>query len=246
MAEPLEIVAAVEQALKSPTALPLAVAKPQAGPLTGRRVVVTAGPTYEPIDPVRFIGNRSSGIQGYAIAEAAFVAGAEVVLVSGPVGLADPKGVRVVRIETAREMLRAVEAALPADAFVAAAAVADWRVAEAGEQKLKKGAADAPTLKLIENPDILASVGKSKTNRPQVVVGFAAETENLTANAQAKLNKKGCDFIVANDVSADKGVFGGVYNQVDIVSLDGVEAWPPMTKHAVASKLIEMIARNLR
>jgi len=245
MAEPLEIVAAVEELLKTPTALPLAAAPKPAGPLTGRRVVVTAGPTYEPIDPVRFIGNRSSGLQGYAIAAAARAAGAEVVLVSGPVALADPKGVSLVRVETAREMLAAVEAALPADVFVSAAAVADWRVAHAGEQKLKKGVDGAPSLTLIENPDILATIGKSERNRPKVVVGFAAETENVLENARAKLARKGCDFIVANDVSPHKGVFGGAHNEVNIVSAESSEGWPRMAKEGVAEKLVERIARNL-
>jgi phosphopantothenoylcysteine decarboxylase/phosphopantothenate--cysteine ligase len=245
MAEPLEIVAAVENLLKSPTALPLSWAAAKPGPLTGRRVVVTAGPTYEPIDPVRFIGNRSSGLQGYAIAVAARAAGAEVVLVSGPVGLADPEGVKVVRVETAREMLEAVLAALPADVFVAAAAVADWRVADPGEQKLKKGAGGAPALKLVENPDILATVGQSKTNRPKVVVGFAAETENVLDNARAKLTKKNCDIVVANDVSPSKGVFGGEQNEVNIVTTQGFVGWPRMAKEAVAKKLIEFIVRNV-
>jgi phosphopantothenoylcysteine decarboxylase/phosphopantothenate--cysteine ligase len=245
MAEPLEIVAAVEDALKAPTMLPLGWAPTRSGPLSGRRVVVTAGPTYEPIDPVRFIGNRSSGLQGFAIASAAFAAGADVVLVSGPVTLADPKGVKVVRVETARDMLKAVESALPADVFIAAAAVADWRVAEEGPQKLKKSDAGAPALKLIENPDILAAVGKSATNRPRVVVGFAAETENLIQNARAKLIRKGCDFVVANDVSPASGVFGGANNQVHIVSLEGLDAWPQMSKDAVAVQLIETIVRKL-
>ena len=245
MAEPLEIVASVEELLRSPTALPLDWTPNAPGPLTGRRFVVTAGPTYEPIDPVRFIGNRSSGIQGYAIAEAARGAGAEVTLISGPVSLAEPKGVRLVRVQTAREMLAAVEAALPADVFVSAAAVADWRVAEVGEQKLKKRGGGAPTLILVENPDILASVGRSAANRPKVVVGVAAETENVMENARAKLAKKGCDLVVANDVSPDKGVFGGAHNEVCIVSAEDSEVWPRMSKEAVAEKLIHRINRNL-
>jgi phosphopantothenoylcysteine decarboxylase/phosphopantothenate--cysteine ligase len=245
MAEPLEIVAAIENLLNSPTTLPLAWSPKPSGRLAGRRIVVTAGPTHEPIDPVRFIGNRSSGLQGYAIAEAARDAGADVVLVSGPVVLPDPEGVETVRVETAREMLEAVEAALPADVFVAAAAVADWRVARMEEQKLKKGPSGAPTLTLVENPDILATIGKSGKNRPRLVVGFAAETENLLNNARVKLAKKGCDLIVANDVSPDKAVFGGAHNEVHLVSAEGVEGWPRMTKEAVAKRLVDRIARNL-
>jgi phosphopantothenoylcysteine decarboxylase/phosphopantothenate--cysteine ligase len=245
MAEPLEIVAAVETLLKSRTALPLDWAPNKTGSLAGRRVLVTAGPTYEPIDPVRFIGNRSSGLQGYAIAAAARAAGAEVVLVSGPVALADPEGVKVVRVETAREMLEAVLAALPADVFVSAAAVADWRVADPGEQKLKKGADGAPALKLVENPDILATVGKSTTNRPKLVVGFAAETENVLVNARTKLIKKNCDIVVANDVSQSKGVFGGEQNEVNIVTTQGFVVWPRMPKESVAERLIEVIVRDM-
>ena len=242
MAEPLSIVAAIEKVLQSPTAISLPASPAPSGPLAGRRVVVTAGPTYEAIDPVRFIGNRSSGLQGFAVAEAARDAGARVVLISGPVRLADPKGVETIRVESAREMLAAVEAALPADVFVSVAAVADWRAATAAEQKLKKGSDGPPTLALIENPDILAKIGKSTTHRPRVVVGFAAETENVIANARAKLDKKGCDLIVANDVSARAGVFGGAENEVHLVAAAGHESWPRMSKEAVAQKLIYKIA----
>ncbi len=244
MAEPLAIVAAIERELQSPTTIPLP-ARARSGLLQGRRVVVTAGPTYEPIDPVRFLGNRSSGLQGFAIAEAARDAGAEVALISGPVRLADPADMRIVRVESARDMLAAVEAALPADVFVAAAAVADWRVATAAEQKLKKGAEGPPTLTLVENPDILATVGKSQRERPRVVVGFAAETENVVAHARAKLAKKGCDLVVANDVSQARGVFGGDHNEVSLVSAAGAETWPRMTKVEVAEKLIVEIASYL-
>ncbi|MGO9743730.1 MAG: bifunctional phosphopantothenoylcysteine decarboxylase/phosphopantothenate--cysteine ligase CoaBC [Roseiarcus sp.] len=244
MAEPLAIVAAIERELLSPTTIPLPARAPS-GLLQGRRVVVTAGPTYEPIDPVRFLGNRSSGLQGFAIAEAARDAGAEVTLISGPVRLADPAGMRIVRVESARDMLAAVEAALPADVFVAAAAVADWRVATTAEQKLKKGAEGPPTLTLVENPDILATVGKSQRERPRVVVGFAAETENVVAHARAKLAKKGCDLVVANDVSQPRGVFGGDHNEVSLVSAAGAETWPRMTKVEVAEKLIVEIASYL-
>jgi phosphopantothenoylcysteine decarboxylase/phosphopantothenate--cysteine ligase len=245
MAEPLSIVAAVERVLQSPTAIPLPASPAPSGPLAGRRVVVTAGPTYEAIDPVRFIGNRSSGLQGFAVAEAARDAGARVTLISGPVRLADPRGVETVRVESAREMLAAVEAAAPADVFVSVAAVADWRAATAAEQKLKKGPDGPPMLALIENPDILAKIGKSATNRPRIVVGFAAETENVIANARAKLGKKGCDLIVANDVSARAGVFGGAENEVHLVAAAGHESWPRMSKEAVAQKLIYKIASKM-
>jgi len=242
MAEPLAIVAAVERALQSPTALPL---PPSAGLLAGRRVVVTSGPTYEPIDPVRFLGNRSSGRQGHAIAAAARAAGADTILVSGPTALADPPGVKVVRIETAREMRDAAIAALPADVFVAAAAVADWRVADAAAEKIKKGPGAAPTLKLAENPDILAEVAARRNDRPALVIGFAAETQALIDNARAKLARKGCDLIVANSVAPGEGTFGGGENQVAIVSADGIEEWPRMTKDEVARALVALAARKL-
>jgi phosphopantothenoylcysteine decarboxylase/phosphopantothenate--cysteine ligase len=242
MAEPLEIVAAIESALKGPTLLPLDAAPRRTDELAGRHVLVTAGPTYEAIDPVRFIGNRSSGLQGYAIAEAARDAGARVTLVSGPVNLADPAGMTVTRVESARQMLAAVEAALPADVFVAAAAVADWRVVDTGNQKLKKGAGGPPALELVENPDSLATLSKLGPRRPRCVVGFAAETENVLDNARAKLARKGCDMIVANDVSAASGVFGGAENEVHIVTAAGIEGWPRMSKAAVAKALIAKLA----
>jgi phosphopantothenoylcysteine decarboxylase/phosphopantothenate--cysteine ligase len=243
MAEPLEIVAAIERLLDGPTTIPLVSGAN--GPLAGRHVVVTAGPTFEPIDPVRFIGNRSSGLQGYAIAAAALKAGARVTLVSGPVGLGDIRGVAMVRVETARQMLDAVLSALPADVFVSAAAVADWRVADVGGQKLKKTSAGAPALSLIENPDILATIAKARDRRPKFVVGFAAETENVVENARAKLARKGCDLVVANDVSPSRGVFGGARNQVMIVTSHGVVGWPEMSKEAVAEKLIEKIVEEI-
>ncbi len=246
MAEPLQIVAAAEKLLEGPTAIPLPSAGASSGPLAGRSVIVTAGPTFEPIDPVRFIGNRSSGLQGYAIAEAARDAGARVTLISGPVGLGDIRGVKTIRVETARQMLDAVQTALPADVFVAAAAVADWRAADVGNQKLKKSAAGPPTISLVENPDILATVGKAGALRPRLVVGFAAETENVLANARAKLDKKGCDFVVANDVSPARGVFGGEQNEVMIVSHGSSETWPRMSKEAVSHKLIARISEILR
>ncbi|MEI8145240.1 MAG: bifunctional phosphopantothenoylcysteine decarboxylase/phosphopantothenate--cysteine ligase CoaBC, partial [Alphaproteobacteria bacterium] len=191
MAEPLEIVAAVEKALAGPAARPLA----------GKRVLVTSGPTREPIDPVRYISNHSSGKQGHALARAAAEAGAEVTLISGPVALADPVGVKVVHVESARDMLAAVQAALPADIAIFAAAVADWRAADIASGKLKKGAGGPPTLSFVENPDILATTAQLKSGRPSLVVGFAAETDALIDNAKAKLTRKGCDLIVANDVA---------------------------------------------
>jgi len=231
MAEPLEIVAAVEAMLGG-------------GALAGRRALVTSGPTHEAIDPVRYIANRSSGKQGHAIAAALARLGAETVLVSGPSGEPDPPGVRVVRVESAREMLAACEKALPADVAVCAAAVADWR-AEAAPQKLKKKNGPPPALKLVENPDILASLSKAGNRRPRLVVGFAAETEKLVEHAREKLAKKGCDWIVANDVSAASGTFGGDANTVHLVDAAGVEDWPPLSKREVAARLAERIARFL-
>jgi phosphopantothenoylcysteine decarboxylase/phosphopantothenate--cysteine ligase len=235
MAEPLEIVAAVEGVL----------AQPMAGrPLSGKRIIVTSGPTHEPIDPVRYIANRSSGKQGHAIASAAAAAGAQVTLVSGPVNLPDPPGVTVIKVETAQQMLAAVEAALPADAAIFAAAVADWRAAEVNAGKIKKSG-KPPALALAENPDILGTVARQKSKRPQLVIGFAAETENVIANAKAKLASKGCDWIIANDVSPESGVFGGDHNTVHLISLAGVESWPPQSKDQVAKTLIGRIADSL-
>jgi phosphopantothenoylcysteine decarboxylase / phosphopantothenate---cysteine ligase len=237
MAEPMEIVAAIEVRLSG-------ASSGQA--LAGRHVLVTSGPTHEPIDPVRYIANRSSGKQGHAIAAAAAAAGAKVTLVSGPVSIPDPAGVRVLHVETAREMLTAAEGALPADVAILAAAVADWRVASEGDQKLKKGeGVPVPTLNLVENPDILRTLSRSSKRRPALVIGFAAETENVIANAKAKLARKGCDWIVANDVSPDMGVMGGDANSVHIVSAGGVEDWPRLTKDEVARRLIDRIARTL-
>jgi phosphopantothenoylcysteine decarboxylase / phosphopantothenate---cysteine ligase len=237
MAEPLEIVAAVKSSL--------AARHQTAGPLSGRRVLVTAGPTHEPIDPLRYIANRSSGKQGFAIARAAGAAGADVTLVAGPVSLADPPAVTIIRVESAREMLAEVERALPADVAVFAAAVADWRVAEPGAQKLKKGAGGTPKLDLVENPDILATVAHGKAKRPLLVIGFAAETEHVIRNARAKLDRKGCDWIVANDVSPATGIMGGDRNSVHLVTRDGVESWPSEDKQTVADKLIARIAVTL-
>jgi len=237
MAEPLEIAAAAEKILHPP----------QPHPLAGKRVLITAGPTHEPIDPVRYIANRSSGKQGYAIAAAAQAAGADVTLISGPVELRDPPGVSVTRVESAREMWARVEAALPVDIAIFAAAVADWRVANEGEQKLKKTSAGMPPLQLIENPDILATVSKLRDKRPPLVIGFAAETEHLIDNAKAKLARKGCDWIVANDVSPATGVMGGDRNTVHLLTRDGaaisVDSWPVMTKEQVAAELITRVAK---
>ena len=247
MAEPLEIVAAIEAALAGDTRLALPVGAtvgPGAGALTGRRVVVTSGPTLEAIDPVRYIANRSSGKQGHAIAAAAAAAGADVVLVSGPVAIADPAGVTVHHIESAREMLAAVELELPADVFIAVAAVADWRVENASAQKIKKTSKLAPpNFGLTENPDILALVSRRKSGRPRLVVGFAAETERVAEYARAKLKKKGCDLIVANDVS--EGVMGADTNSVRLVSQDADIVWPRLDKGEVARRLVTHIAELL-
>jgi phosphopantothenoylcysteine decarboxylase/phosphopantothenate--cysteine ligase len=237
MAEPVEIAAAASKLLDP--------APPQS--LYGRRVLVTSGPTHEPIDPVRYIANRSSGKQGHAIAVAAAAAGARVTLISGPVSQPDPPGVHVVTVETAREMLQAVETALPADVAIFAAAVADWRVAKAGDQKLKKKPGQPlPELSLIENPDILATIAQRKTQRPSLVIGFAAETENVIANAKAKRAKKGCDWILANDVSPSTGIMGGDSNTIQFVTTQSVEAWPAQTKAQVADMLIARIADALK
>ncbi len=215
------------------------------GPLAGKHVIVTSGPTHEPIDPVRYIANRSSGKQGHAIAGALAALGAKVTLVSGPVAQPDPPGVRVVRIESARDMLAACEAALPADAAVCAAAVADWRTARAADQKLKKVPGEAPPpLDLALNPDILATISATGPSRPRLVVGFAAETESVVANAVTKRAKKGCDWIVANDVSGD--VMGGAENAVHLVTDAGVEDWPRMAKEEVARRLAARIAEALQ
>jgi phosphopantothenoylcysteine decarboxylase/phosphopantothenate--cysteine ligase len=212
--------------------------------LAGKRVLVTSGPTSEPIDPVRVLANRSSGKQGHAIAAAAAASGAEVVLVSGPVGLPDPPGVMVVHIETAQQMLAAVENALPADIAVFAAAVADWRPRETSRSKIKKHGRP-PAIALTENPDILATVAHRKSGRPRLVIGFAAETDDVVANAKAKLKKKGCDWILANDVSPATGIMGGDSNTIHLVTADGVEAWPPQSKEDVARALIGRIAAAL-
>jgi phosphopantothenoylcysteine decarboxylase/phosphopantothenate--cysteine ligase len=232
MAEPEAIFAAIGAALSD-------------GPLKGRHVLVTSGPTHEPIDPVRYIANRSSGAQGTAIAAALRDLGADVTFVTGPATVPPPEGVRVVRVETAREMMEAVEAALPADVAVMAAAVADWRVANAGAQKMKKdGTGRAPALEFAENPDILATLSKAP-NRPALVVGFAAETEHVVDHATAKRARKGCDWIVANDVSPSTGIMGGAENAVVLITAAGPEVWPRMAKAAVAKALAARIAQAL-
>ena len=232
MSEPLAILAAVEALFAAEQIL------------GGCRALVTSGPTYEPIDPVRFIGNRSSGKQGHAIAEALAALGAETVLVTGPTHLPDPPKVRVARVETAEQMLAACRDALPVDVAVFAAAVADWRAAEPRNQKIKKNG-QPPTLSLTENPDILATIAATGKLRPRLVVGFAAETSDVIANAVAKRKKKGCDWIVANDVSAGTGTFGGDVNTVHVVDERGAETWPKLPKAEVARRLARRIASHL-
>jgi phosphopantothenoylcysteine decarboxylase/phosphopantothenate--cysteine ligase len=231
LAEPADILAAIESLLRT-------------GPLTGRHALVTSGPTHEPIDPVRYIANRSSGRQGHAIAAALGALGARVTLVSGPVSLPDPPRITVRHIETARQMLDACHAALPADIAVFAAAVADWRVEQEAGGKIKKqpGAAP-PALSLTQNPDILAAIAAAGPSRPRLVVGFAAETDDLMENAQAKLRRKNADWIVANDVSPATGIMGGAENAVHIVSAAGIETWPRLTKHEVARRIALRIAQ---
>ncbi|MFC6446189.1 bifunctional phosphopantothenoylcysteine decarboxylase/phosphopantothenate--cysteine ligase CoaBC [Shinella zoogloeoides] len=234
MAEPLEIVAAVEDLLDG-----------GGKPLAGRRAIVTSGPTHEPIDPVRYIANRSSGRQGHAIAAALAKLGAEVTLVSGPVTLPDPRGVKVIHVERAEEMLEAVLGALPADIAVMVAAVADWRVATENTEKIKKKPGEGPPpLMLAENPDILKTIGHH-AQRPKVVVGFAAETQDVEDNGRVKLQKKGADVIVANDVSPETGIMGGTRNSVKLITAAGVEQWPDLSKDEVAGRLADWVAARL-
>jgi phosphopantothenoylcysteine decarboxylase/phosphopantothenate--cysteine ligase len=232
MAEPDEIVAAIQRVLGGAGA-----------PLKGLRALVTAGPTHEPLDPVRFLGNRSSGKQGYAVAEALQSAGAETTLISGPVELAPPRVAKLVRVETARQMLAACEAALPQDIAVCTAAVADWRPEIQANSKMKKSDGGAPRLGLVENPDILHTLSHH-ASRPQLVIGFAAETENLDANASQKRLRKGCDWIVANDVGLTSKVMGGDTNTVHLVTASGAESWPELDKHEVARRLAQRIAAH--
>ncbi len=232
MAEVPEILSAIETALGD-------------GPLKGQRVLVTSGPTHEPIDPVRYIANRSSGAQGTAIARALAALGAQVTFVTGPATVPPPDGVTVIRVETAKEMLEAVQAALPVDAAICAAAVADWRVASASDHKIKKTKGGLPVLEFSENPDILATLSQRTTDRPRLVVGFAAETNDVIANATAKRARKGCDWIVANDVRPDTGIMGGSENAVTLITADGAEDWPRMGKDQVATQLAARIATAL-
>lgn len=238
MAEPLEIVAAIEAGFAADAA---------GLPLVGKHILVTSGPTHEPIDPVRYIANRSSGAQGTALAAALRDLGATVTFVTGPASVAPPSGVTVQRVETAAQMLAAVQAALPADVAVFAAAVADWRVANAAGSKMKKdGSGRPPALEFAENPDILATVSQMKKGRPGLVVGFAAETDDVIAHATAKRLRKGCDWIVANDVSPRTGIMGGAENAVTVISDAGADSWPRMGKADVAKRLAERIAQALK
>lgn len=238
MAEPLEIVAAAQDLLGESMHADQSLAC--------KRVLVTTGPTHEPIDPVRYIANRSSGKQGMAIARAAARHGADVVMVSGPTNLLDPSGVKVVRVETAEQMLQTAEAALPADVAICAAAVADWRAPTAAREKIKKATPTHElTLELVQNPDILQAIAHPGPRRPELVVGFAAETENVVSAAKQKRIAKNCDWIVANDVSAGTGVMGGDRNTIHLVTAEGVEDWPEMTKDEVAERLMQRIAATL-
>ena len=232
MAEPAEIIDSVHKQLAQ-------------GPLKDMRIVVTSGPTHEPIDPVRYIANRSSGAQGTAIAAALRDLGASVTFVTGPADIPPPAGVKVVRVQSAQQMLEATQAALPAEVAIFAAAVADWRVTSASGSKIKKIDGALPTLSLAENPDILATVSQLSNGRPRLVVGFAAETDNVVENAVAKRKRKGCDWIVANDVSPETGIMGGQENQVILVTDDGTEAWPRMSKNQTARELAKRIAATL-
>ncbi len=246
MAEPDQIVAAILEALGRGRPAPLRLGPDVAArPLTGRHVIVTSGPTVEPIDPVRYISNHSSGAQGTAIAAALRDLGAKVSFVTGPATVPAPDGVQVIRINTADEMRAAVEAALPADVAVMAAAVADWKVANRADRKMKKGSDGMPVLQFAENPDILAWVSQLKARRPKLVVGFAAETNDVIANATAKRLRKGADWIVANDVSDGTGTFGGTDNTVTLISDTGAEEWPRMGKTEVARKLANRIVEAL-
>ncbi len=249
MAEPLEILDAIGAVLsRGATSAASLAAVPQlhVGPLSGRHVLVTSGPTHEPIDPVRYIANRSSGKQGHAIAAAAARFGARVTLVSGPVAVADPYGCTVIHVETAAKMLEAVKAALPADIGVFAAAVADWRVANAGVEKIKKTATQrTPSLELVENPDILRTIATNRAQRPSLVIGFAAETEDVVEHAKKKRKSKGADWVVANDVSPETNVMGGERNTVHLVTAKGVETWPEMLKTDVAEALVMRAAEHL-
>ncbi len=235
MSEPAEILAVINESLSE-----------AAGPLDGKTVLITAGPTHEPIDPVRYIANRSSGKQGYALAQAAYDLGARVILVSGPVNLPLPEGVEVLPVETASDMLSACLEELPVDIAICAAAVADWRVETPANEKMKKqGTGDVPDLSLRQNPDILHTIANHQTARPKLVIGFAAETQDVIENAQQKLKSKGCDLIVANNVGSGSDVMGGAKNTVHIVSHETVKDWPEMPKRQVANQLMALLAEQL-
>ncbi|MFQ6547417.1 bifunctional phosphopantothenoylcysteine decarboxylase/phosphopantothenate--cysteine ligase CoaBC [Aestuariibius sp. 2305UL40-4] len=231
MSEPHEILGAIEAALTD-------------GPLKGRHILITSGPTHEPIDPVRYIANRSSGQQGAAIAEALAGQGAQITFITGPATAPRPKGVNVIEVETAAQMLAATEAALPADAAIFAAAVADYRVEEASAQKIKKSGAEAPEIRLTQNPDILKTIS-NHAQRPKLVIGFAAETNDVQAHAKTKLDKKGCDWILANDVSPSTGIMGGAENQITRITRDGTDPWPRMTKRQTAQRIATLVAEAL-
>ena len=246
MAEPEAILAAIERLLGDKTSAGATPLRARGTPLHGRKVLITSGPTQEPIDPVRYIANRSSGKQGHALACAAAALGAEVTLISGPVTLPDPEGVKVVKVDTAYEMLAATLTALPADIAICAAAVADWRAADEAPQKLKKQpGGSGPSLKLAANPDILATISQPGAQRPQLVIGFAAETENLIENAKGKRARKGADWIVANDVWPGTGAMGGDRTQVHLITAAGVEDWPSMSKDEMAARLLARAAEAL-
>ncbi|RED46222.1 bifunctional phosphopantothenoylcysteine decarboxylase/phosphopantothenate--cysteine ligase CoaBC [Aestuariispira insulae] len=237
MSEPMEILEAVNRHFQI-----VSISKQHSD--INKKALVTSGPTHEPIDPVRYIANRSSGRQGHAIAAALAARGIETTLVSGPTDLPDPKGVNVIRVESAEQMLSACNDQLPIDVAICAAAVADWRVKDAGSQKMKKETGGLPTLELVENPDILHAISSRKKQRPDLVVGFAAETENVVKNATAKRLRKGCDWILANDVSIGTGTFGGEKNAIHFITDDGCEDWPHMTKQAVAERLVDSIVSH--
>ena len=246
MSEPEAILAAIERLLGDKTSAGATPLRARGTPLHGRKVLITSGPTQEPIDPVRYIANRSSGKQGHALACAAAALGAEVTLISGPVTLPDPEGVKVVKVDTAHEMLAATLTALPADIAICAAAVADWRAADEAPQKLKKQPdGSGPSLKLAANPDILATISQPGAQRPQLVIGFAAETENLIENAKGKRARKGADWIVANDVWPGTGAMGGDRTQVHLITAAGVEDWPSMSKDEMAARLLARAAEAL-
>ena len=244
MSDPTEIAKFIKKKLGPPQKMFATQKECLPSNLIDKKVLITSGPTYEPIDPVRYIANRSSGRQGHAIARAFSEHGAETVLVSGPTDLEDPVGVTVNKVSSAVEMLAACKGELPVDILVCSAAVSDWRVVSPAKQKIKRNGL-APSLELMENPDILTTLSRSKTNRPSLVIGFAAETDSIVEKAVDKLNKKGCDWIIANDVSLGTGVFGGKENTVYVVDQNGIENWPKMSKDLIGKKLVEKVSNHL-